>query len=191
MNFLKKYYSQLLFSFVGMLAGFFITRLPIRFDETISWIGLANFFLTIILAIYLEFVVRPSLNNNRNEKDFLIEQLKDMRSTVNDIQEHYIDVRTHNPLNPDDKSVMISKLRIVSNQIDLFKYSDERCSISRSTEMSTAIFKAYLIYKKSLTGYQFDKGSFFFDRLYWNKHENSFQHLAKLIMHTIIDINKA
>src|SRR5260221_12464569 len=98
MRFLKKYYSQLLFLVIGILAGFFISRLPIQFEPKISWIALADFLLTILLAIYLEFVVRPSISNNRNEKDILIDQLKEIKKEITVVHEKYSLIRNTAPL---------------------------------------------------------------------------------------------
>lgn len=191
MKFLRKYYSQIMFLIIGFIIGFFITRLPIKFEEKTNWVSLASFFLTILLAIYLEFIVRPSFSNNRSEKDILIDQLKDIRLEVSNLQSSYINVRDQTPLKPESKQELIAKLRGISNLIDLLKQTDEYCSITRQTEISENIFKEYLAYKKSLTGYKFDKATFYFDRLYWNKCENAYKNLMKATIHSVIDINKA
>jgi hypothetical protein len=190
MNFLRRYYSQLIFLIIGILAGFFISRLPITFEEKTNWVALANFFLTIGLAFYLEFVVRPSLSNNRNEKDILIDQLKELKGKVIEAHDSYLTKRNINPLTQNDKSDMIVKLRSISNLIDLLKQTDEYCKATKKTEISDKVFKNYLAYKKSLTGQNFNKPDFFYDRYYWNKHDSTYKGFMKGIMYAIIDINK-
>jgi len=97
MKFFRSYYSQLLFLLTGILIGFFISRLPIQFEPKVSWISLATFFLTLILALYLEFRVRPSLTNTRNEKDILIAEIKEIKAKVHSINALYTAIRNQNP----------------------------------------------------------------------------------------------
>ncbi len=190
MNFLRRYYSQLLFLIIGILIGFFISRLPIQFEAKTNWIAFANFFLTILLALYLEFVVRPSFSNNRNEKDLLIDQLNDIRKEIVSIHEKYSETRKKIPIPSEDKNEIVTKFRSFSNLIDMLKQSDEYCSITRKSEMSDNIFKLYLEYKKSLTGHGFNKEAFSYDRLYWKNSETQYKNLLTCIMHSIIDVNK-
>ena len=192
MNFLKKHSSRLIFLVIGILIGFFISRLPIKFEEKISWIALANFFLTVALATYLEFVVRPSFTNNRHEKDFLIEQLNDIRARIVILNKLYIEVREQVPLLQESKSKILIELREISNQIDLLKHTDKYLPrLPRKAIMSDSIFKAYLDYKKMLTGYNFNDTGFSYDRQYWMKANNKFKEATKLLVRTVIDINSA
>jgi hypothetical protein len=191
MNFLKKYYSQLIFLIIGILAGFFISRLPIEFDTKTNWIQLANFFLTIVLALYLEFVVRPSISNNRNEKDLLIDQLKEIKEKVNNNHEYYLSIRESNPLDQNTKNEILSKLRGISNLINLLKQTDEYCVTTKRSVVSQKVFKAYLEYKKALTGNKFNDDGFSYDRYYFNKHNTIYKSVMQAIIHGTIDVNKA
>jgi hypothetical protein len=191
MRFLRRYYSQILFLLIGALTGFFISRLPIHFEDKISWIALANFLLTILLAVYLEFVVRPSFTNTRNEKDILIDQLKEVRKEIALLHEQYTLERGHNPLPAQIKSEILIKFRSVSNSIDLLRHTDEHCSTTIDTKLSQSLFASYLTYKKALTGKNFNSSHFYFDRLFWKDQERAYNTVIKLIMHSILDVNKA
>jgi hypothetical protein len=189
MNFLRKYYSQIIFLFIGFLVGLIINRLPIQFEQKTSWVPFANFFLTILIAVYLEFVVRPSFSNNRNEKDILIDQLKEIQKSVTGIQQLYEQLRKA-VLTSEDKSQLIQKLRSLSNEIDFLKTSDQHCTITKNKKIIKPLFGSYIGYKKALTGNGFDKDGFSYDRLYWKEQEGSFKGLIKAVIHSIIDINK-
>lgn len=190
MEFLRRHYLSVLFFIIGTIIGFFINRLPLEFEPKTNWVSLASFFLTIALAIYLEFVVRPSFSNNRNEKDLLIDQLKAIQKDLRLLQDGYENMRNTQLLASNLKSDIVSRLRNISNQIDLLTQTDELCTITRSNEISEKVFKYYLLYKRSLTGYGFDKPDFSYDRRYWNKHETAFKNFTKAILHAIIEINK-
>lgn len=190
MNFLRRHYSKLIFLLIGLTAGFFISRLPLEFEPKTNWVSLASFFLTIFLAVYLEFVVRPSFSNNRNEKDLLIEQLKEIRIQISEIQTTYINIREINPQEPNAKSNLVQNFRNLSNQIDLFKQMESLCTINDSNESSEAVIKAYLLYKRALTGKGFDKSDFFYDRLYWKEHDSIYRQFIKAVIQATIEINK-
>lgn len=190
MKFLRKYFSQLIFLVIGLLAGFFISWLPIEFEEKINKIGLFNLMLTLLLALYLEFKVRPSFSNNRNEKDILIDQLKEIKEKAIELHDSYIELRDEQPLTGESKSKLLQGFRILSNNIDLFKQADEYCTITKKTQISDAIVKHYLTYKKSLTGHSFNDSAFHYDRLYWTKQEQSYKSLIKSIILSVIDVNK-
>lgn len=191
MKFLRRYYSQSLFLLIGVLIGFFISRLPIEFEERISWISLATFFLTIILALYLEFAVRPSLTNTRNEKDILIDEIKEIKAKVQTVHAFYTENRSHNPLDLDIKTELLSKIRELSNQIDLVRKTDEYCKSFRRLSLSGRLFIAYVSYKKELTGRKFNEPAFIFDRLFWKEQDAAFRTLQRTCMECIIDINRA
>ncbi len=191
MKFLRRYYSQLIFLTIGILVGFFISKLPIQFEPKISWISLATFFLTILLALYLEFVVRPSLSNTRNEKDILMDQLKDIKAKLVETHGVYVTARDESPLNYETRTAILMKLRELSNLIDIFKGTDEYCKTYRKLKITGRIISAYLKYKKAMTGYKFNEPSFFFDRRYWNKQDSAYNEHMKIIIHSVIDINKA
>jgi hypothetical protein len=191
MKFLRSFYSQLLFLFMGILIGFFITRLPIQFDPTISWISLATFFLTIILALYLEFRVRPSLTNTRNEKDILITEIKEIKAKVHGINDLYTAIRGQNPLEPEKKSELLGKIRELANQIQLVRQTDEYCKTFRHSHISERLIAVYITYKKSLTSRRFDEANFSFDRVYWSSQEQAFRKMMEISMQCIIDINKS
>jgi len=190
MKFLRKYFGQLLFLLIGILAGFFISRLPLKFEDKVSWIQLASFFLTIILALYLEFVVRPSFSNNRSEKDFIIEQLKEIKTDVGEIQQKYETLKKETPVTIEGKAELISKFRQLSNKIGFLKKLDTYCSITKNELISDEIFKAYIKYKKSLTGQKFNNKDFIFDRFYWKDQDKFYQEFINCIMCSIIDVNK-
>lgn len=191
MRFLRRYYSQSLFLFIGVLIGFFISRIPIKFEEKISWISLATFFLTIILALYLEFVVRPSLTNTRNEKDILIDEIKEIKNKVQAVHTFYVGNRGHNPLEPEKKTELLTKIRELSNQIQLVRQTDDYCTNFRSLGLSDKLIAPYLAYKREITGRKFNDADFFFDRLYWKGQEAAFRTMQRICMECIIDINKA
>lgn len=191
MQFLRKYYSQLIFLIIGLLVGFFISRLPIKFEDKISPIALATFFLTILLALYLEFKVRPSLSNTRNEKNILIEHINDIKVKLNDVHNLYISARDHNPVTQQEQTDLLSKLRELSNLISLLKSVDEYCETYQNLLVSEKIIKGYLNYKKALTGKKFNDPNFFFDRLNWKTQENAYRQQMKTLMESVIDINKA
>lgn len=190
MPFLRKYYSQLLFLLIGLLAGFFISRLPIKFEENVSWVALANFFLTILLAIYLEFVVRPSFSNNRNEKDILIDLIDEVKDQLSEIHEFYSKIKHTTPVAQNDKDELVAKFRVLSNRINILKHADSYCTITKEDRISKSIFDSYLKYKKALTGYDFSKNTFSFTRPYWRDHDNNFKSFTTVVIRSIIDINK-
>ena len=191
MNFLRKYFSQLIFLLIGFLAGFFVSRLPITFDEKISPIAFATFFLTILLALYLEFKVRPSLTNTRNEKDILIDLLTDVKAKLSEINDLYMTSRAHNPVPIEEQTDILSKLRDLSNTIALLKSTDEYCKMYQKLKISNRVVVVYLAYKKAITGNKFNEPNFSFDRLHWKSQEQTYRQHMKVIMESIIDINKA
>jgi len=191
MPLLRKYYSQLIFLFVGILVGFSISRLPIQFDDKISPIALATFFLTIVLALYLEYKVRPSLSNTRNEKDILIESISDIKEKLNELHALYMSVRELNPLPEEKQTEILTKLREVSNLISLLKSADKYCKTYQRLAVPDKIIKAYLKYKKSLTGNKFKDPNFTFDRLDWKTQENAYRQHMTALNESIFDYNKA
>jgi hypothetical protein len=191
MKFLKTFYRQIIFLLIGLLSGFLISRFShIHFEEKINPIAFASLILTILLAIYLEFAVRPSLTNSRNEKDIIIDQLKEIRSSCSEVHSQYEKIHNLRNIPQEERSELLSRFRLLSNHIDflndIIKYSKIKPVGAISKEISSKYFK----YKKSLTGFGFDKENFFFDRIYFSKHESAYKELSKAIMHLIIDVNK-
>jgi hypothetical protein len=191
MSFLRKYYSQLFFLCIGLLAGFFVSRLPIKFEEKISPIAAATFILTILLALYLEFKVRPSLSSTRNEKDILIDAIKDIKSKLGELHVLYLAVRETSPVVLEKQSEVLAKLRELSNLIALLKEADGYCGMYQRLAVPDKIFKAYIKYKKALTGKKFNDPNFAFDRLNWMAQENAYRQHMMVLNESIFDYNKA
>ncbi len=173
------------------MIGFFFERFfKVTFDDKINPIALAGLLLTIVIAIYLEFVVRPSLSNSRNEKDIIIDELKEIRKICSEIHSFYNKIQSHVPIPYEEKTELLQIFRTLSNQIevllDVVKYS----KIKSIEPNCTSLFLAYLKYKKSFTGYNFDKKDFAYDRINYSKHDVSFKSFDKETMHFIFDVNK-
>lgn len=188
---MKKYSGYLIILLVGALIGFFFERVTnTSFENKINPIALAGLLLTIIIALYLEFIVRPSLSNSRNEKDIIIEELKEIRKICTEIQSCYNRIQLLTPIPQEDKGLLILSFRSLSNQIELLrdvvKYSKIR-SIDSNCE---DLFSVYIKFKKSLTGFGFDKQDFSYDRTNYTKHDLASKTFDKKVMHLIFDVNK-
>jgi hypothetical protein len=190
MKFIRKYYPLFLFFLTGLILGFFISRLPLEFEPKTNWVSLASFFLTIALAIYLEFVVRPSFSNNRIEKDLIINQLKEIRTKIDELNTIYVTAREASLLSQEIKYDIVQRFRFISNQIDFLQQTIELCELSNGSNLSSLVFQPYAGYKRQLTGFGFDKPNFFYDRLHWIKHEKSYKKFIKATMQAIILVNK-
>jgi len=191
MKFLSRYYSQLITLLIGAIVGFLCNRIinGAYFEQKINPVSAASFALTIILALYLEFSVRPSISNNRNEKDLLIDQLKEMKTSLSEIHSLYISSRDNN-LTSDYKKDITVKLRTLSNQINALIELSQYCVISKSFLKKEIFTKPYFSYKAALTGNGFDLDAFVYDRIHFNDTERKYNNLGKAIMHCIVDVNK-
>ncbi len=175
----------------GILIGFFFERFSkVTFDDKINPIALAGLLLTILIALYLEFVVRPSLSNSRNEKDIIIYELKETRKICITIQSCYNRVQSHNPISVEEKAELIQNFRTLSNQIEVLKDVVKYSKIKSLEANCKNLFDAYLKYKKAFTGFGFDKKDFAYSKMNYSKHEVSYKSFDKETMHFIFDVNK-
>lgn len=191
MIFLKRYASKIILFIAGVLVGFFISRLPLQFEEKINSIQFANLILTILLVAYVEFVVRPGINDKRNEKDLLIEQLGEIKKSLSGIHDFYLQLRFKTFLSPDDKSAMILKFREFSNNIDLLRQMDSACKKTQGLKLYEKNFSAYLDSKKALTGNKFDDDDFCYEKKTWSAHTAAIRNNFGIIVTTIIEVNKS
>lgn len=188
---MKRYPISLIILICGILIGFFFERFSkVTFDDKINPIALAGLLLTILIALYLEFVVRPSLSNSRNEKDIIIEELKEIRKICTTIQSCYNRVQPHNPIPIEEKVELLQNFRTLSNQIEVLKDVVKYSRIVSIEKNCTSLFEAYLNYKKAFTGFDFDKKDFVYKKTNFSKHEMSYKNFDKQTMHFIFDVNK-
>jgi hypothetical protein len=190
MEFLRKYYSQLIAAILGILVGFFIALFSRSyFDEKINPVALASLLLTIGIALYLEFFVRPNLSNTRNEKDLFIEQLKEMKVSALAIHEYYNEV-VGREVSAADKKKFLIQFRTLSLQISALKDLIEYSRTKQTGGHCEALFDAYLDYKKLITGSDFLNDNFKFDAKAYNKHTQAYNAVVTEIFHFIVDVNK-
>lgn len=188
---MKRYSTYFIILICGILIGFFFERFSkVTFDDKINPIALAGLLLTIVIALYLEFVVRPSLSNSRNEKDIIIDELKEIRKICTNIQSCYNRVQSHAPISQEEKSELLQIFRTLSNQIEVLRDVVKYSKIKSIEENCKNLFSAYLKYKKSFTGFGFDRKDFYYDRVNYSKHEVSYKSFDKETMHFIFDVNK-
>ncbi len=174
-----------------MLIGFLISRLPLQFEEKINSIQFANLILTILLVVYVEFVVRPGINDKRNEKDLLIEQIGEIKKSLSGIHDFYLKLRLKTFLSPDDKSAMILKFREFSNNIDLLRQMDSVCKRTQGLKLYEKNFSAYLDSKKALTGNKFDDDDFCYEKKTWSANTAAIRNNFGIIVTSIIEVNKS
>ncbi len=190
LKFFKKYSLKINILLIGMLIGFFVERSTgIVFENKINPIALSSLILTIIIALYLEFVVRPSLSNSRNEKDILIGHLKDMRTFCQEIQSNYNKLSSQDFISSEDKTTLVLQFRILSNHIELLNDIVEYSQI-KDLKNCSYLFKLYLNYKKAFTGFGFDKKEFTYNKVYFSKRDFAYKAFDKALMHLIFDVNK-
>lgn len=187
-----KYRNQLLFLFIGIEIGFFISRhAPFNFEDKINPVDFANLFLTLILAIVLALYIEPSTENSRVEKDLLIDQLKDVKSSAKEIHSLFVENFNQNPLIPQNKQKMVSGFRNISNQMDLFlnqaEYSKSKFICNQKDELKNQLFR----YKKTLTGNTFNSASFTYSVSSFNRYEAQYLNFSKKINQLIIEINRS
>lgn len=191
MNFLKNRYSQILCLIIGALSGFFFYHIrAVQFEDKISWISFATFLLTIVLALYLEFRVRPSISNDRVEKDLVIDQLKVVREAASAVHDYYTTLKSQIPVDPASKTELVRKMRNISNEIDLLKQTVEHCQTTKKSTMPKSIFGAFIQYKRAVTGFKFDEASFSYNSEFWSKTDSKYKNLRMIVQHAIIDINR-
>lgn len=190
MKFLKKYYSQIITCLLGGLTGFFIAvTWKLHFEEKVNPIAVASLILTIIIALYLEFSVRPSISNTRTEKDLLIDQLKEIKVLVSGIQELYHQVHS-TIIAIDNKKLILTKFRMLSNSIQGLKDIIEYSGAKPNGSNCQGLLSTYIKYKQALTGDKFGNSNFQYDKKNFSKHGKAYQDLNSCIQHFIIDVNK-
>ncbi len=192
MKFIRIYKVQILSILVGVIIGLLVNHLfKINFEDKVNPVDFANLFVTLILAIVIAFYVEPSNESVRVEKDLLIEQLKDLKSSVKDIHSLFVLFYDEAPLQNVNKQKFITSFRSTSNQLDLFINQMNHCNNNLSAVEETELKNTFFRYKKTLTGGNFNSLTFTFSSASEVKYETLYLNLTKKINHLILDINKS
>jgi hypothetical protein len=192
MNFFRKYSRYIIATLIGFLAGFLLQKIfhPF-FDEKLDPIELAGIVLTIILALYVEFVIRPSFSNKESVRNVILQQVTTIKEQLIGIHQVFIASREKTPLPENEKMRIVSSFRTLSNEINFLKEIIEYSRIAPTQTRFQTIFKEYLKYKKNVTGFRFEDPTFSYDRKFFIKIDNSHKEFMKTLIHLIIELNQS
>lgn len=191
MNFLKRYRNQLLFSLIGIVIGFFIERVThIKFQDEINPVDFANLFLTLIIAILIGYIIEPSNEQSRVEKELHIEQLKVVKEMAKELHTTFVSVYSQAPLSSGNKEKFVSGFRSLSNQIDMFFSQASHCKAKSITDQKHDITLHFFRYKQAVTGGHFATANFAFNSDLLSKYETPYVAFSKRINQLILDINR-
>ncbi len=192
MQYFHKYKFQIIFLLVGVQIGFFISRLPfINIEEKINVVDLLNLTVTITLAFLIAFYIEPKSQNNRIEKDIIIDNLKEIstccKAIFNSLATHYKEV----PLSEDNKNEMILKFKVLSNQIFSVRHQAEHCENLALTNGVNDLVSIYFEFKRRYTGFNFNSSTFKYNFVSLGSYQKSYLDTVKRIETLIFEVNRS
>lgn len=191
MRFFRVYGSHIITLLIGLLFGFFFWRYPyLMWESQINPMDFANLILTLILAWIIGFYIEPHNEERRVEKDLLIEQLKEVKIISKSIHDLLIENFHQNPLKESTKQKILNQLRNLSNQMQLFLDQSFHCQQNHIVNRKIEIQEMYYVFKRSITGGNFQASTFTFSAISVQRYELSFRKFEKEVNNLILDVNR-
>ncbi len=161
---ISEFKMYILITFViGCVVGFVTTAygphlLEIEIKKEVSVDQIFNFFIAVVFAFVLQNIFQKSISNKRVEKDLLIDQIKTIVKSFEEIQEQFAASREKQTV--PEKNRLLTDFRRLFNVTNSLERRLEQC---RDLENQQRIkdFSGFLFsYKRLLTEDEFTKGKY-------------------------------
>jgi len=184
-----KYLYILLLLILGLVCGLFISDIPyLTFKRELSLGEIANFTLTLFIAIYIPFFLNKKINNKRIEKDILIQACDKINNELSELQKliepFYVSQKA---ITKDLSTIILLRTRRISNMLDrLINNTTQYKNNKAVKDITDTLVKNQTSYWSDLTLNVKDRRSKITQEVYLRT-ENNFKeyegNISKLIMH--------
>jgi hypothetical protein len=153
----------------------------------ISAIDLANLFVGLFIAIFLQYYLATTVNDRRHEKSILIDALREASADFRACRETFHSCVDEGRISADAASTMKTRLRGLANTLDLFERTLDQ-SVFAGAKGDYGMLKSHFFnYKGALTGGSFPANPYSSeavqaeDRAYRQLHTSIFEMMFRII----------
>jgi len=174
----------------GLVVGLIWKDLPlVKFNSEIKLIEVANFILTMSLGIVIPFMVKKWIEDNRSVKAVLVDEIKNILSTLNKIKTIIDNCHTNQSISKEQKDEINFLFHETELQISSLEEQYKISFSSKQNSIISTLKTKYFEYKDYLTGGELMLSTFTnVDSRFYREHKTKFYQIEtclKLSVHSI------
>ena len=138
---------------LGIFLGMIIQlEQPVVIDNKIRYSELLNWITTIVIGIWVGFVLKNQFENNKTVKGYLFDDLKKISSEIIDLKEYIQAIQGSDSFVEEQRRNINSKINSIDKKITVFCSFFEDCFGKKCDSLNNDLIKRYNEFNRAITG---------------------------------------